>query len=81
MFVDKTLTCRDCGSEFVFTVSEQEFFKKKDAYQDLQYKYFEERDFGSQKGGSLQDIKIEREGMEAESYTNIIPTLEKIKKS
>lgn len=29
MFVDKTLTCRDCGSEFVFTVSEQEFFAEK----------------------------------------------------
>lgn len=28
-FVDKTLTCRDCGSEFVFTVGEQEFFAEK----------------------------------------------------
>lgn len=26
---DKTLTCRDCGSEFTFTVSEQEFFAQK----------------------------------------------------
>ena len=26
---DKTLTCRDCGSEFVFTVGEQEFYKEK----------------------------------------------------
>ena len=27
---DKTLKCRDCGSEFIFSVGEQEFTKKKD---------------------------------------------------
>jgi CxxC-x17-CxxC domain-containing protein len=26
---DKTLTCRDCGQEFTFTVGEQEFFAQK----------------------------------------------------
>ena len=26
---DKTLTCRDCGAEFVFTASEQEFHAQK----------------------------------------------------
>ncbi len=26
---DKILTCRDCGREFVFTASEQEFFAQK----------------------------------------------------
>ncbi len=26
---DKTLTCRECGQEFMFTVSEQEFFAEK----------------------------------------------------
>ena len=26
---DKTLTCRDCGRQFVFTASEQEFFAQK----------------------------------------------------
>ena len=26
---DKTLKCRDCGSEFVFSVGEQEFYKEK----------------------------------------------------
>ena len=26
---DKTLVCRDCGSEFVFSVGEQEFYKEK----------------------------------------------------
>lgn len=29
MFNDKTLTCKDCGSEFVFTASEQEFYAEK----------------------------------------------------
>ncbi|MGE5558822.1 MAG: zinc-ribbon domain containing protein [Bacillota bacterium] len=29
MFEDKTLTCRDCGSQFVFTASEQEFYAEK----------------------------------------------------
>ena len=26
---DKTLVCKGCGNEFIFTVSEQEFYKKK----------------------------------------------------
>lgn len=26
---DKTIVCKDCGNEFVFTVGEQEFFKEK----------------------------------------------------
>ncbi len=25
-YADKTLTCRECGAEFVFTAGEQEFF-------------------------------------------------------
>jgi CxxC-x17-CxxC domain-containing protein len=29
MIEDKTLTCRDCGSEFLFTVGEQEFYASK----------------------------------------------------
>lgn len=29
MFQDKTLTCRDCGAEFIFTASEQEFYDSK----------------------------------------------------
>src|SRR5262249_4459675 len=28
-YADKTLTCRDCGESFVFTVSEQQFFADK----------------------------------------------------
>ena len=26
---DKTIVCRDCGSEFIFSVGEQEFYKEK----------------------------------------------------
>lgn len=26
---DKTITCKDCGNEFVFTVGEQEFYQEK----------------------------------------------------
>jgi len=26
---DKTLSCKDCGSEFLFTVQEQEFYAEK----------------------------------------------------
>ena len=26
---DKTLICKDCGAEFVFTVGEQQFFAEK----------------------------------------------------
>ncbi len=29
MFADKTLTCRDCGAEFAFTASEQQFYAEK----------------------------------------------------
>lgn len=29
IYQDKTLTCRDCGVEFIFTASEQEFFAQK----------------------------------------------------
>ncbi|HSK69244.1 MAG TPA: zinc-ribbon domain containing protein [Candidatus Limnocylindria bacterium] len=29
MYTDKTLTCRDCGTQFSFTASEQAFFAEK----------------------------------------------------
>src|ERR1700730_16380047 len=28
-FQDRSLTCRDCGAEFVFTAGEQEFYAQK----------------------------------------------------
>ena len=27
--IDKIIVCKDCGSEFVFSVGEQEFYKEK----------------------------------------------------
>ncbi|WP_161820761.1 zinc-ribbon domain containing protein [Sporotomaculum syntrophicum] len=29
MFEDKTLNCKDCGADFVFTASEQQFYADK----------------------------------------------------
>lgn len=29
MYEDKTLTCKECGREFVFTAGEQEFYAEK----------------------------------------------------
>ncbi len=29
MFEDRTLACADCGEDFVFTASEQEFYREK----------------------------------------------------
>lgn len=30
MFQDKTLKCKDCGEDFIFTAGEQEFYAQKD---------------------------------------------------
>ena len=29
MYADKTMTCKECGSEFVFTAGEQEFYAER----------------------------------------------------
>jgi len=29
MYEDKTLNCKDCGAEFIFTAGEQEFYAEK----------------------------------------------------
>ena len=29
MYEDKTLTCKECGKEFIFTAGEQEFYAEK----------------------------------------------------
>ena len=29
MFEDKTMVCKDCGAEFIFTTGEQEFYAEK----------------------------------------------------
>ena len=33
-FVDRTLTCRDCGREFLFTAGEQEFYQARGLQND-----------------------------------------------
>ena len=30
MYEDKTLVCKECGQEFVFTAGEQEFYAERD---------------------------------------------------
>lgn len=35
---DKTLTCKDCGAEFTFTVREQEFYKQNNFSEPLRCK-------------------------------------------
>ena len=36
MFEDKTLVCKDCGEEFIFTAGEQEFYAEKGFQNDPQ---------------------------------------------
>ena len=35
-FEDKTIICKDCGAEFVFTAGEQEFYKSRDLQHEPQ---------------------------------------------
>lgn len=35
---DKTLTCKDCGAEFIFTAREQEFYKQNNFSEPLRCK-------------------------------------------
>ena len=37
MYEDKTLVCKDCGAEFVFTAGEQEFYAEKGFVNDHRY--------------------------------------------
>src|SRR5438105_15953704 len=57
-FADKTLTCRDCGTNFTFTVGEQEFHAEKGFTNepgrcpDCRARRRTERgDYGSSRGG------------------------------
>ena len=34
MYEDRTLVCRDCGKEFIFSAGEQEFYAKNDFKND-----------------------------------------------
>ncbi len=53
MYNDKTLVCRDCGNEFTFTASEQEFFAEKGFTNEPQRcKACRDAKKGSRSGGS-----------------------------
>ena len=58
VYIDKTLTCRDCGTQFVFTSGEQEFHESKGFTNepgrcpDCRSRRRSERgDYGSSRGG------------------------------
>ena len=36
MYEDKTLVCKECGKEFVFTAGEQEFYRSEEHTSELQ---------------------------------------------
>ena len=43
MYEDKTLVCKDCGAEFVFTAGEQEFYAAQNAESPLRFPSSPER--------------------------------------
>ena len=43
MYEDKTLVCKDCGNEFVFTAGEQEFYAEKGFVNEPPFKPREDR--------------------------------------
>lgn len=57
MYQDETLTCRDCGKEFVFTASEQAFYAEK-GFQNKPRRCPECRAaFRAQNGGARRSAK------------------------
>ena len=42
MYEDKTLICKECGKEFVFTAGEQEFYASK-GFRDVRHAVTQER--------------------------------------
>ncbi|MDR3288569.1 MAG: zinc-ribbon domain containing protein [Peptococcaceae bacterium] len=57
MYQDKTLSCRDCGQEFIFSVSEQEFYAEKGFQNDpsrcLQCRQSRKQSTGGRNGGGF----------------------------
>ncbi|MDY7042493.1 MAG: zinc-ribbon domain containing protein [Chloroflexota bacterium] len=57
-FQDKTLTCRDCGAQFVFSAGEQEFFQQRGFENEPTRcptcRAARRRERGSRSGGSRQ---------------------------
>ena len=56
MYNDKTIVCKDCGQEFIFTAGEQEFFAEKGFTNEPQRckNCRDARKQGSRDGGSRQ---------------------------
>lgn len=60
MYQDKTLTCKDCGAEFVFTAREQEFYAER-GFQNEPSRCKECRDARKQNNGGGNNMGGTRE--------------------
>ena len=58
MFEDMTLTCKDCGAEFVFTAGEQEFYESRG---------FKDKDGNIQKPGKCKPCRDAAKGYRKEN--------------
>jgi DNA-directed RNA polymerase subunit RPC12/RpoP len=58
-FQDKTIVCADCGSEFTFTASEQEFFAEKGFTNEPKRCPACRRQRRQQRGGAAQGVQRE----------------------
>lgn len=57
MFTDKTLVCKDCGQEFIFTAREQEFYAEKGFTNEPQRcKPCRDARKGNSRGGSTRQM-------------------------
>ena len=64
MYEDKTLVCRDCGAEFVFTAGEQAFYAEK-GFQNEPSRCKACRDARKANGGARRDDSRPREMYDA----------------
>ena len=64
MYEDKTLVCRDCGAEFVFTAGEQAFYAEK-GFQNEPSRCKACRDARKANGGARSDDSRHREMYDA----------------
>ena len=64
MYEDKTLICRDCGAEFVFTAGEQAFYAEK-GFQNEPSRCKACRDARKANGGARRDDSRPREMYDA----------------
>ena len=60
MFEDKTLVCKDCGKDFVFTAGEQEFYSEK-GFQNEPSRCKDCRDSRKSQFGRGNGVRKERE--------------------